>query len=46
MFRDYIADLEIDLGHEFIPPACPNKNAHIESFFSILETEFLQTRYS
>ena len=45
MFRDYIADLEIDLGHEFIPPACPNKNAHIESFFSILETEFLQTRY-
>lgn len=45
MFRDYLEDLEIDLGHEFIPPACPNKNAHVESFFSILEIEFMQTRY-
>ena len=45
MFREYIADLEIGLDHEFIPPACPNKNAHVESFFSILETEFLQVRY-
>ena len=31
--------------HEFIPPGCPNKNAYIESFFSIIETEFLQVRY-
>ena len=45
MFRDYVSDLEMELGHEFIPAGCPNKNAHVESFFSILETEFLQVRY-
>lgn len=45
MFRDYVRDIEIDVDHEFIPTGCPNKNAHIESFFSILETEFLQVRY-
>ena len=43
MFRDYIA--ELNLEHEFIPAGCPNKNAHIGSFFSVLETEFLQVRY-
>lgn len=32
-------------GHEFIPPSTPNKNAHIESFFSIVETELFQTRF-
>jgi len=32
-------------NHEFIPPATPNKNAHIESFFSIIETELFQARY-
>ena len=32
-------------GHEFIPPSTPNKNAHIESFFSIVESEHFQTRY-
>ncbi|MCP3923183.1 MAG: hypothetical protein GY714_11425 [Desulfobacterales bacterium] len=26
--------------HELIPPATPNKNAHIEAFYSILEIEF------
>ncbi len=30
---------------EFIPPATPNKNAHIEAFNSIIEVEFLQVRY-
>jgi putative transposase len=33
------------LIHELIPPATPNKNAHIEAFNSILEIEFLQPRY-
>ncbi len=45
MFQDYLKEIEIDLEHEFIPPSTPNKNAHIESFNSILEIEFLQTRY-
>jgi len=31
--------------HELIPLATPNKNAHVESFNSILEIEFLQVRY-
>lgn len=44
MFQEYIQKLSI-LEHEFIPPATPNKNAHVESFFSIVETEFLQTKY-
>jgi putative transposase len=33
------------LLHELIPPATPNKNAHIEAFNSILEIELLQPRY-
>ncbi len=34
------------LIHELIPPATPNKNAHIEEAFnSILEIELLQPRY-
>lgn len=33
------------LVHELIPVSTPNKNAHIESFNSIFEIEFLQTRY-
>ena len=36
---------DIGLEHEFIPVRCPNKNAYIESFFSIYETQFLQVRY-
>jgi len=31
--------------HELIPLATPNKNAHVESFNSILEIEFMQPRY-
>ena len=45
MMRDYLSGIEINLTHEFTPPATPNKNAFIESFFSIIEVEFLQTRY-
>lgn len=41
-FRDRIEDIVI---HEFIPPRTPNKNAYIESFFSIFESEFLQVYY-
>jgi putative transposase len=36
---------EDELLHELIPPATPNKNAHVEAFNSILEIEFLQPRY-
>jgi putative transposase len=31
--------------HEFIPAGCPNENAYIESFFSIVGTEFFQVRH-
>jgi len=31
----------LKLEHERIPPKTPNKNAHIESFHSILENECL-----
>ena len=45
-FRSYLATREqLQVDHEFIPPSTPNKNAHIESFNSIFETEFLQVRY-
>lgn len=44
-FRRHLAKLEMKLMHEFIPVQTPNKNAHIESFFSILELEFLQVRF-
>ena len=42
-FRKHIE--ECNLQHEFTPFSCPEKNAHIESFFSLYEMEFLQTRY-
>lgn len=42
-FKEYVNPL--NLTHEFTPIRCPNKNAYIESFFSIFETEFLQVRY-
>lgn len=42
-FNQYISD--VGLEHEFIPVRTPNKNAFIESFFSIYETQFLQVRY-
>jgi putative transposase len=41
----WLATLEEKLSHEFIPVRTPNKNAHIESFFSILELEFLSVTY-
>jgi len=42
-FKAYVSSL--DIAHEFTPVRCPNKNAYIESFFSIFEIEFLQVRY-
>lgn len=42
-FKSYVEEIEIE--HEFTPIRCPNKNAYIESFFSIFEIEFLQVRY-
>ncbi len=45
MFQNHLKRLEMDLVHELIPPATPNKNAHVESFNSIFEIEFLQVRY-
>lgn len=44
-FAQWISKLEKKLMHEFIPVQTPNKNAHIESFFSILEIEFLCVTY-
>lgn len=44
-FHSYLEKLEHKLSHEFIPPKTPNKNAHVESFFSILELEFIRVRY-
>lgn len=43
--RDWLGKLEEKLMHEFIPVRTPNKNAHIESFFSIMELEFLRITY-
>ena len=45
MMREYLDGLELDLSHEFTPPSTPDKNAFVESFFSIVEVEFFQTRY-
>lgn len=46
LFLEYVSDQgEEKLIHELIPPATPNKNAHIEAFNSILEIEFLQVFY-
>ena len=33
------------MTHEFIPPRTPNRNAYIESFFSILEKTVIEIRY-
>lgn len=43
MFEKFIRENSID--HEFIPPGDCNKNAHVESFNGILDTEFFQVRY-
>jgi len=42
-FFEYVSSIHLE--HEFIPVRTPNKNAFIESFFSIYETQFLQVRY-
>lgn len=42
-FKAFVENL--DVTHEFTPIRCPDKNAYVESFFSIFETEFLQVRY-
>jgi putative transposase len=42
-FREHLYALDIE--HEFIPCATPNKNAHVESFFSIVEREFIEVNY-
>lgn len=44
-FHEELKKIEERLSHEFIPPATPNKNAHVESFFSIVERELLSDRY-
>ena len=45
MFIKNIEHYNNEIIHELIPPATPNKNAHIEAFNSILEIEFMQVRY-
>lgn len=42
-FKTYVDSQ--DVMHEFTPIRCPDKNAFVESFFSIFEIEFLQVRY-
>ena len=44
-FHQYSEKWEIKLNHECIPVQTPNKNAHVESFFSIVESEFMKVRY-
>ncbi len=44
-FYFYLKRLEQKLEHEFIPPRTPDRNAYIESFFSILERELLEHCY-
>ena len=45
VFIENIRGYDEEVIHELIPRATPNKNAHVESFNSILEIEFLQVRY-
>lgn len=44
-FHFYLKRLERKITHEFIPPRTPNRNAYIESFFSILEKTVIEIRY-
>ncbi len=44
-FHEALKKIEEKLCHEFIPPATPNKNAHVESFFSLIERELLNGKY-
>ncbi len=45
VFIKNIENYNNEVVHELIPPATPNKNAHVEAFNSILEIEFMQVRY-
>ncbi len=45
VFMKSIECYDHEVIHELIPPATPNKNAHVEAFNSILEIEFMQVRY-
>ncbi len=40
-FRKFASRCQVE--HEFIPPRTPNKNAHIEAFFSILDRHLENT---
>ncbi len=44
-FYFYLKNLKKKLTHEFIPPRSPDRNAYIEAFNSILETEVLKVQY-
>lgn len=44
-FHFYLKRLEQKLSHEFIPPRTPDRNAFIESFFSIFEKTVIEIRY-
>ena len=44
-FRKHLLLLSSKIEHEFIPCATPNKNAHVESFFSTVEREFIEVNY-
>lgn len=45
-FYSYLLnDVSYKVEHEFIPCGMPNKNAHIESFYSIIEREFIFKYY-
>jgi hypothetical protein len=43
--KDHSSKSDVGLEHEFIPVQTTNKNAFIEAFFSIFETQFLQVWY-
>lgn len=44
-FYFYLKSLEQKLTHEFIPTRSPDRNASIEAFNSILETELITVKY-
>jgi len=44
-FYRYLSKLGQRIEHEFIPCGMPNKNAHVESFYSIVESEFIPLYY-
>lgn len=44
-FYKFLIKLNHKVEHEFIPCATPNKNAHVESFYSTIESEFIAVHY-